>query len=625
MKLFEPQNTTLSSLIDNITNGSYLIPEFQRSFVWKDSDIEKLGTQLIRGGTIGPALLLSDTSGSIWLQSTPLSTSAVKPAGQLTQVSYVLDGQQRLTSIAEIFGATKREYFFDTLAILLHAFGDSVSTSQRFAASALVDEVDAKKLCYGFPMDRNTHVARGDGRFISARSAITGFDADVTKTFLDSFDDVDESLRKTWFNYITRSFDDLANYPIFINRFKPNAQIDDVLTEFEMVNSTGTKLTVYNLIHSKSFKVTKTEWKCGLTAFLTQEIQNRRKESTPNAIKLFLGETKSRNGQIHFDELIRFLKCVSYAESYVAPYTLGNKDTDRKTGSYPTVGSIFKQDPESWFKQWNKHSANFLRFIGNLEKVGVFDFGNFSFIEPIIGIALCHPALVNDDRFLEAIKKKVLHYAVNSKTTFRRSDLGILKDFIDYGLTLLSSKGLDRHSNHKVWTDMEVIRLTPCDFSSVGMKTHKSRALLHIIYNEKPQGVGLHDLTGRRIDRVSSDAFDYHHIFPQATTKTLSDADRRLCSSVANAAVLNKKSNRDEIKDKRPCVYLTELRKHYKHAKDFERQNLLEDFIAVKEGDEAFALAKRLQKMVDVANDYFKQHATFEDHIASPDTFVLTA
>ncbi|MEH2395322.1 MAG: DUF262 domain-containing protein [Nostoc sp.] len=97
MKLPEPQTKTFSTLVGEIENGQIKIPQFQREFVWTMHKSAALIDSIIKGYPIGTFIF--------WRTNERLRS--VKNIGKLDLpepkpgefVDYVLDGQQRLTSL----------------------------------------------------------------------------------------------------------------------------------------------------------------------------------------------------------------------------------------------------------------------------------------------------------------------------------------------------------------------------------------------------------------------------------------------------------------------------------------------------------------------------------------------
>lgn len=97
MHLPEPQSVTFPSLVSQIELGKVKIPQFQRSFVWTRAQSAKLIDSIIKGYPIGTFIL--------W--TTQERLRSVRDIGDITlptpgpgePISYVLDGQQRMTSL----------------------------------------------------------------------------------------------------------------------------------------------------------------------------------------------------------------------------------------------------------------------------------------------------------------------------------------------------------------------------------------------------------------------------------------------------------------------------------------------------------------------------------------------
>lgn len=93
----KPIPQKLSKLVENIENGDYQIPKFQRAFVWEAKQVAKLIDSLIKGYPIGSFILWKTKErlnsykqfGNSFLQEPKVND----------YVYYILDGQQRITSL----------------------------------------------------------------------------------------------------------------------------------------------------------------------------------------------------------------------------------------------------------------------------------------------------------------------------------------------------------------------------------------------------------------------------------------------------------------------------------------------------------------------------------------------
>ena len=97
MNLPEPQSVTFPSLFDQIRNGTIKIPQFQRDFVWAKGMSARLLDSIIKGYPIGTFILWSTQERLRSIRNLGGTDLPDTPAGNA--VKYVLDGQQRLTSL----------------------------------------------------------------------------------------------------------------------------------------------------------------------------------------------------------------------------------------------------------------------------------------------------------------------------------------------------------------------------------------------------------------------------------------------------------------------------------------------------------------------------------------------
>jgi len=97
MKLPEPQTRTFSSLIAEIEKGQIKIPQFQRDFVWSIQKSAGLIDSILKGYPIGTFIFwkTKDRLRSV----RDLGSQSLPEPEKGESVDYVLDGQQRLTSL----------------------------------------------------------------------------------------------------------------------------------------------------------------------------------------------------------------------------------------------------------------------------------------------------------------------------------------------------------------------------------------------------------------------------------------------------------------------------------------------------------------------------------------------
>ena len=96
MSAFKANAFLLKSIIEDIDEGKLQLPDFQRGWVWDDTRIKDLLISIARGFPIGAVMTL-DAAGDVKFESRLIE--GVKVNGNASQEQYLLDGQQRLTSL----------------------------------------------------------------------------------------------------------------------------------------------------------------------------------------------------------------------------------------------------------------------------------------------------------------------------------------------------------------------------------------------------------------------------------------------------------------------------------------------------------------------------------------------
>ena len=106
----ESQSFLITELINDVKRGLIKIPQFQRDFIWSKEKAASLMDSIVKGYPIGTIILWKTKETLRSVRNLGGVTLPETPSGDFIQ--YVLDGQQRLTSIfASLSGAKiKRDY-----------------------------------------------------------------------------------------------------------------------------------------------------------------------------------------------------------------------------------------------------------------------------------------------------------------------------------------------------------------------------------------------------------------------------------------------------------------------------------------------------------------------------------
>lgn len=227
--LFEPVNRTVENLISDIIEGSIGLPDLQRPFVWRDSDVRDLLDSMLHGYPIGYCILWEapddqeDKKASIGLNSKAYSAPK----------DLVIDGQQRLTALTSaLYGITVKDQSFsdrtiriayDPLAREFHTWDAAIAKDARYIpdiSRAFIAKRDNKS-----PKFRNDY--------------IKGLDEARVKNGKQVLDD-DEKAEVE--NGINELLDLETKYLVPVLTIK-HANEEQMSQIFIRVNSGGTKLT----------------------------------------------------------------------------------------------------------------------------------------------------------------------------------------------------------------------------------------------------------------------------------------------------------------------------------------------------------------------------------------------
>ncbi|MCU0329263.1 MAG: DUF262 domain-containing protein [Chitinophagales bacterium] len=215
----EPQIRTFSTLLAEIQNGQTKIPQFQREFVWSLAQSANLMDSILKGYPIGTFIF--------W--NTNERLRSVRDIGDFTlpepaegvYINYVLDGQQRLTSLfASLKGLTvKRDSGkiddFSQMYIDLEA-----NTNEQI----VVLETSEK--------DSKTHIKITDLLY-GGRSILRQYD--------EKYDEKIDQYKNNIQSY---------NYSIILLK---NAPIDIATEVFARINEGGKKLSVFEIMVAKTY------------------------------------------------------------------------------------------------------------------------------------------------------------------------------------------------------------------------------------------------------------------------------------------------------------------------------------------------------------------------------------
>jgi len=248
-----PDNQKLLDLVALGRKGKIVLPQFQRNFVWGRDDITDLLTSILRGHFIGSFLLLETEHDNVPFAFRALEGVQIHEE-QLKPDLMVLDGQQRLTSLHYVFAAppiplrwTKYPYrfFLDLKQVTAGNLEQAISSERAdYSSQYLEQQHQFDKLVIPF-----TVLETWDKWILQYEQWLANQDRD--RYFNEYFPEH----KPKWAEAIDsiRSFlvPTLAIPKVPLN---DNRRIAELCAIFEKMNSTGVRLSVYDLLTARLYK-----------------------------------------------------------------------------------------------------------------------------------------------------------------------------------------------------------------------------------------------------------------------------------------------------------------------------------------------------------------------------------
>ncbi|EOC1348434.1 DUF262 domain-containing protein [Cronobacter turicensis] len=505
-------NFDINQLIRKVRAGHFLIPQFQRDFTWKEAQTKLLVDSIARNYPIGSLLILGKNE-DIPLVSRPIH-AFFEPEEDVTidssinyknEAYYVLDGQQRLTSLARVFlnAHPHKSYYFD-LYKMHYSFANEDS-------SWIIGHTRSKA---DLPRKNNNRLIRADLVLDQGKSDVYISEyIEDSNDFLEFMGNKNEA-RKAAAN-IKGIFERIRKFNIPFVALDNDAPLESVCRVFETINSTGTRLTTFDLAVAKyypkpdlkSLYETSVE---SLPVLRSYGIDGERILQTMSLYYL--------NEEQKFPEATRSILLSLLPEFIIDKWSAAAKSLADTCNWVKQLGAIAKTQPPTGLLV--SIAATLMRYPRQLE--------SYSFRK-----------MLKKWYFCSTLGEKPSH-----ATNYKIGD-----DFRNFCNFIRDEKPV---SFPKVYFTSENIiginRITDSKYKAI-------QALLC-------QSITKDLLTGEELD----DNIEDHHIFPYSLHK--SGIDKKLLNSIANKILISSKSNR-ELMDQAPEKYFNKIRSNYSDDESF--------------------------------------------------------
>jgi hypothetical protein len=255
-------DTTVPGILDSLRKGEWLVPKFQRDFVWSTDQVSALVQSILESRPIG-MVTLWEQHGSNRLPIERLSITDQDPNTRLpTQILFgedvqatkqfaVLDGRQRCTAIAMAFGGFRALHGLYRYSGRYYLDVKQADPRKRVKFTRETDArrqgLDSDNTCVGkglFPLASNQLGETVLAQWMRYLQALKN-PANYPDGVLPASDELERRNR-----ILQSAFEGIVNTKLAVYVVPEKYSLPEICDIFETLNTTGTKVSTVDLIHS---------------------------------------------------------------------------------------------------------------------------------------------------------------------------------------------------------------------------------------------------------------------------------------------------------------------------------------------------------------------------------------
>lgn len=532
---FSSDKEFLQALLQGVSEGRTQLPEFQRGWVWDDSHIRSLLASISLSYPIGAVMMLE--TGNPDVKFKPRPVEGVELPEGVNPDRYILDGQQRLTSLFQSVFLSKPVKTRDVR-------GKALDRLYYIKMEASLDpEGDREESIIGIPADKRVRNFRNEV-LEDYSDAVSEYES-LLFPLNQVFDPYEwrAGFNNHWEHAPekTKLFDEFERhilgafkqYQVPVILLKKQTPKDAVCQVFEKVNTGGVSLTVFELMTA---------------TFAAEEFDLRQDwEGERNATGKKVGE--GRVDRLKQHNVLSGVSAPDFLATVTLLTTWKRKQANPEAAISCKRADILKlklADYKAWADKVTEGYESAARF---LIREKVFSSDQLPYSTQLIPLAALYVAL-GARAESDAVRSKLSQWYW----------CGVFGELYGSALESRFAKDLPEVLS---WVDGgdEPSTVQECSFSPGRLHTLRSRrsaaykGLSAILIRDG----GLDFRTGDPIDLqlYFDDKIDVHHIFPQHYCKK-KGIDSRLYDSIVNKTPLSAKTNRI-IGGRAPSEYLGRL------------------------------------------------------------------
>lgn len=663
-KTYENQTIKLIEILDNIVNKKYAIPIMQRDFRWKDNDVKKLGVSLLSGYNIGQFLLFEGDKESFGIKDNS-SNYFIKSNTSENKITYIIDGQQRLTSISELFfkknkNSNNYEYCIDMYSLISNIFDyhqeefpnlivKNKPLSLRYLSFNYVLNLYKNSSKIDIPSFWSSYVQILKSKLQDDPETFAELKKNTAENFLEQNEisihdnkpeilhliESDFLMKDNCFSkYFNISIFDLFEYEMSIKLFNvfkfmfettfninylQNCDYKFVEENFNLFNNSGKKLSALDLINSKTYnKTTKKTFVSIVTEDLLQEVKNDK--TLTKILKNFLNYDEQKRCFAD-DGLANLLKVLHLTEFFddkkanneVLTHSIlseRNNISSRKPTLYISLWEKYKKDIVSIFKWITEEKLSFIPSIHLLFAISYIL--HFSKNEGVIEELFLFKKDKYSQCLIDGFIKCLVIISYKGIGLDKQQAETLLKFYyaINDFLKLIKSKEHINNIHYFKIPDFHVSPLTVNNIFQVTNFNKNSIGRLFLYFIQKPDGdfkMLKYDIANNLINLDDLSDFDLHHIIPKSIVAN-EESLKQKAKSLANIRLLHCNDNQKVVSNHLHKSYFEAFKVKFPSVKDFNKvleENFLPSYEEIQELSAEEFLNKSAQLICNAFNSTY--------------------
>lgn len=247
----------LSELLKKVHNGTWQLPEFQRSWVWDDTRVIKLLESLLSGYPMGAIMNLEHGNNSINFKYR-LFTGVDPQYASVTPDGLILDGQQRLTTLYQSLFSEKpvktclptnrdkeiERYYYINMQEIVKDDSDVIDCLLSIPADKKLKEDIGRTIT----LDLSTRDKEFENFYYPVNILYDPVKVGDWMTQYYQFHNYAPNAVKLYTDFLQKVITPLQSYKIPVIQLTKDTSKEAVCQIFENVNTGGVPLTVFELV-----------------------------------------------------------------------------------------------------------------------------------------------------------------------------------------------------------------------------------------------------------------------------------------------------------------------------------------------------------------------------------------